>query len=185
MLQTLAIWGGVLGLFASIFAIIIIYLTRKSIVDILDKDAIMFDGNLEIKKQAIEKSFKLLDDLLLNPNISSNQEFIRQAKLCYNELVCVVSTLEIATLFNNFALNGVELNANRLEYYKMFCRADIGLPCKRVKLDKSNKIEDTKPTKKPKQQTKRTSQPAEKEAPTFRAKEEVNMDGIPAEYQNK
>ena len=65
MWSTVAMWGGVAGLFISIFAIIILYLTRKNILDILDKDVILFGRNFEIKKKTITDAFQIIDEIAL------------------------------------------------------------------------------------------------------------------------
>ena len=49
MIENIAMWGGLAGLAVSIFAIIILYLTRKNILDILDKDVILFNKNFDLK----------------------------------------------------------------------------------------------------------------------------------------
>ena len=81
MWTTIAMWGGVAGLFISIFAVIILFLTRKNILDILDKDVILFDRNFELKKSAIEDAFKLVDEIQeKGEQITLNNEFKMRAK---------------------------------------------------------------------------------------------------------
>jgi len=45
MLEKIAMWGGVAGIVIALFAIIILYLTRSNIIDLLDRDVIMYDTN--------------------------------------------------------------------------------------------------------------------------------------------
>lgn len=158
MFNTIAMWSGVAGIFASIFAVVVIYLTRKNILDILDKDVILFDKNFEIKKQAIEKSFKLLDDLNENSRIATNPEYIRRAKECYNEMICVMTDLKLADLFNTIALKGGEINSSILAQYKVSCREDLGLKSKHKNhIKKSAKTETENPSK-PEKPTKQENQ---------------------------
>ena len=48
IIENISLWGGVAGVVISIFAVIIIYLTRSNIIDLLDKDVIMYDKVYEI-----------------------------------------------------------------------------------------------------------------------------------------
>lgn len=132
MWTTIAMWGGVAGLFVSIFAVIIIYLTRKNILDILDKDVILFSRNFELKKTAIENSFKLADEIQeKGEQIFSNLEFNQRAKTVYNELLCVVSDARVADEFYNLAIeNTLPITESRIAQFKLHCRKDIGLSVK-------------------------------------------------------
>lgn len=132
MWTTIAMWGGVAGLFVSIFAVIIIYLTRKNILDILDKDVILFSRNFELKKTAIENSFKLADEIQeKGEQIVSNLEFNQRAKTVYNELLCVVSDARVADEFYNLAIeNTLPITESRIAQFKLHCRKDIGLSVK-------------------------------------------------------
>lgn len=132
MWTTIAMWGGVAGLFVSIFAVIIIYLTRKNILDILDKDVILFSRNFELKKTAIENSFILADEIQeKGEQIVSNLEFNQRAKTVYNELLCVVSDARVADEFYNLAIeNTLPITESRIAQFKLHCRKDIGLSVK-------------------------------------------------------
>lgn len=134
MWSTVAMWGGVAGLFVSIISVIILFLTRKNIMDILDKDVILFERNFDIKKNAIEKSYKLIDEIQLRgQQITSNYDFIERAKSCYNELLCVVSDIAVANEFYDIAIAGSPSDERRLNSYKISCRKDIGLRTKATK----------------------------------------------------
>ena len=134
MWSTVAMWGGVAGLFVSIISVIILFLTRKNIMDILDKDVILFERNFDIKKNAIEKSYKLIDEIQLRgQQITSNYDFIERAKSCYNELLCVVSDIAVANEFYDIAIAGSPSDEKRLNSYKISCRKDIGLKTKATK----------------------------------------------------
>ncbi len=134
MWTTIAMWGGVAGLFISIFAIIILYLTRKNILDILDKDVILFGRNFEIKKSAIVDAFKLVDEIQeKGDKIILSNEFNERAKRCYNELLCVMSDVRIADEFYNIAIdNSEQVSELRIANFKIECRKDIGLNVKKA-----------------------------------------------------
>jgi len=169
-MQTIALWCGIAGIISSVLAIIIIFLVRKHIVDILDKDAILFDGSFSVKKEAIAAALNLIDHISSKgKQITFNPEFAMKAKHCYNDLLCVVSNMNIAQEFFNIALDtSIEIAPNQILNFKLLCRQDIGLKTKRVKLlvqnnnaSKTNTItpanssvfEEDKP--KPSQQTRR------------------------------
>ena len=104
MIEKIAMWGGIAGIVVALFAIIILFLTRKNILDILQKDVILFDRNFELKKSAIEHSFRLIDRLEQDSAIIADPVFKQEAKDCYNELLCVVSDLKVAYIFYNLAI---------------------------------------------------------------------------------
>ena len=80
MLNNIAIWGGIVGMCVALFALLLMVFAKKDIADIVTRDVILFDQNFMLKKQAIEKAFKLLDDLDQNPALLSNAEFVKLAK---------------------------------------------------------------------------------------------------------
>ena len=128
----IAIWGGVVGMVVAVLALIIIVLIKADVKSTLSSEALLFDQNFNIKKQAIEKAEKLLDDLSANDAISQNPEFVRRAKESYNELLCVVTNQAIAESFKNFSLNLKTINENELNDFKIACRKDIGLKAKKI-----------------------------------------------------
>ncbi len=134
MWTTIAMWGGVAGLFVSIFAVIILYLTRKNILDILDKDVILFGRNFELKKSAIESAFKLVDEIQeKGEQITLSNDFIERAKKCYNELLCVLSDVRVADEFYNITIDNNEpISETRIANFKIQCRKDIGLSIKKA-----------------------------------------------------
>ncbi len=142
MWETIAMWGGVAGLFVSIFAVIILYLTRKNILDILDKDVILFGRNFEIKKQVLTNACLLIDEVIESEGrIKSNSSFTDRAKKSYNELLCVVSDVKVADEFYSLTLENVEFSLPRFAQFKIMCRKDIGLRTKKAQTVKraSNK----------------------------------------------
>lgn len=141
MLEKIAMWGGIAGIVVALVAIIVLFLTRANILDILDKDVILFDKNFELKKQAIETSMLMMDELEeKGEQLKSSFEFEERAKKTYNELLCVVSDARVADEFYNLALDKTEaLSATNLAHYKLLCRRDIGLSNKKSKLLKRAK----------------------------------------------
>ncbi len=126
-------WSGIAGITVSVFAIIIIFLTRKNILDILDKDVILFDKNFELKNKAIQKAFQLVDEIAINDNVLQSTEFNSRAKDCYNELLCVVTDVRVADEFYNIAVdNTIATNDAMIAQFKLACRQDIGLKTKKA-----------------------------------------------------
>lgn len=133
MLQEIAMWGGIAGICVSVFAIIILFLTRKNILDILEKDVILFDKNFELKEIAISDSMKVVDEL--SKNKVSSLELDEKSKEIYNKLICVVSDLRVADEFYSIAIaKTTDANETTISQYKLLCRQDIGLSNKHAKL---------------------------------------------------
>ena len=135
MLEQIAMWGGFAGIFVAVFAVIILFLTRKNILDILEKDVILFDKNFELKKRAIDNALNIVDEFdSMGASIKSRPDFIDRSKKCYNDLLCVVSNIKLAEEFHALTLNiNEEINPARLTQFKINCRKDIGLNTKGVK----------------------------------------------------
>ena len=57
MLNSIAIWGGIVGMGVAVLALLLMVFTKKDIADIVNRDVILFDQNFALKKQAIEKAF--------------------------------------------------------------------------------------------------------------------------------
>ena len=133
MLTDIAIWGGLVGMVVAIISIIIILIIKQDIKDVLSRDVILFDQNFMLKKQAIEKCLKLLDDMNATPAVAKNAEFVRRAKECYNELICVLNNISIADKFLDFAINKGDISSAELNNFKLLMRKDIGLSLKHAK----------------------------------------------------
>ena len=57
------------------FAVVLLYLTRSNIIDLLDKDVILYDKNYQLKKEALEEAFNCLDLIAQNGvSIKNNQQ---------------------------------------------------------------------------------------------------------------
>ena len=90
-LEAVSLWGGVAGVIVAIFAIVILFLTRRNIINILEKDQILFDKNYEMRKNAIENSLNVVDYLVdYGTNVLTSKTFIQNARTAYNELTVMV-----------------------------------------------------------------------------------------------
>ena len=141
MLEKIAMWGGIAGIVVALVAIIVLFLTRQNILDILDKDVILFDKNFELKKQAIERAMLMIDELEeKGTQTKSNLEFAENAKKTYNELLCVVSDVRVADEFYSLVVDKASMPTSaQYAHFKLVCRHDIGLSNKKAKLLKRAK----------------------------------------------
>ncbi len=141
-MESLALFCGIFGILSSIIAIVVVFLTRKNIVDIIDKEVILFEGNFNTKKDAITSSFELCDEILLKGKQATyNTEFLARARKCYNNLYCVVTNTNVAREFLDIAVNPSSMvNQARVNEYKNMCRKDIGF---KVKKNKQTSIDFT------------------------------------------
>ncbi|MBQ7798625.1 MAG: hypothetical protein IJ371_05830 [Clostridia bacterium] len=112
----------------AVFAIVILYLTRSNIIDLLDRDMIMYDKNYALKKESLEEAFNCLDLVAQNGvEIKSNPQFIARAKEAYNDLLC---TLYSAKLYQQFYAMAIDVNVSNysvedIEKFKIACRAEL------------------------------------------------------------
>lgn len=129
MLENIAMWGGIAGVVVAFLAIIILFLTRQSIIRILDKDTILFDQNFEIKQKAINSALAIADEIVdSNSAVKGSPEFVKRAKAAYNDLMCVLSDVRIADEFYSISIeNETVYNEARIAQFKLMCRKDIGL----------------------------------------------------------
>lgn len=144
MIEQIAMWGGFAGIIVAVFAIVILFLTRKNILDILEKDVILFDKNFELKKHAIDNALNIVDELdSVGASIKSRPDFVDRSKKCYNDLLCVVTNVKLAEEFHSLTLNhNDDASSARLAQFKVNCRKDIGLSTKGVKSIKALKKDD-------------------------------------------
>ena len=126
---------GIISIFVSIFAVVILYLTRANILDILDKDVILFDRNFELKKNVIDSALKMIDDIQeKGKEITLRPEVQQLAKKIYNDLLCVSSDVAVADEFYNLAIEAnTDVTETRLAQFKLMCRKDIGLNTKKAR----------------------------------------------------
>lgn len=128
------------SIFASIVCVIIVFLTRKSIVDIVDKDVILFENNFTIKKNAITAALEMVDVIDQHgKQVALNANFIQNAKKCYNDLLCVVGDIAVAKEFYDITLNqAYSVTKDHIEHFKLVCRRDIGFKTKVSKVAPTN-----------------------------------------------
>lgn len=130
MLEKIAMWGGVAGIVISLFAIVIIYLTRSNIIDLLDRDVILYDKNYELKKDALESCFNCLDDVAqYGENVKNNPQFTKRAKETYNALLCTVQCPKIYQDFYKYTIDksSAMVSTEELEKFKILCRGELVL----------------------------------------------------------
>lgn len=141
MIDIIAKWAGFAGIIVSLVAVIILFLTRQNILDILDKDVILFDKNFELKKEAIEKALLIADEIgEKGDQIKMNYQFNENAKKTYNELLCVVSNMSVADEFYMLAVDSnYAVSPAQIANFKLMCRQDIGLSNKKSKILKHTK----------------------------------------------
>lgn len=137
-MENVALITGIAGIVLSFFSIIILILTRKSILDILNKDSLIFDKNFEIKEKWMVETLNLIDSVETQGQaITSNPEFSKRAKICYNHLICVITNMQLSDEFFDICFNpSANITTDRLKNFKLSCRKDIGF---KVKLNKKHK----------------------------------------------
>lgn len=136
ILENIALWGGVAGVVVSIFSIIIVYLTRSNIIDLLDKDVIMYDKVYELKKNAFCAAFDCIDYYeIYGVDVKSSKQFIQKAKSIYNDLMCVSNTTRIYEEFFKLTLdpNNTKISQLDIANFKDMCRNDLGLHTRKKK----------------------------------------------------
>ena len=141
ILENISLWGGVAGVVTAVFAIIIIYLTRSNIIDLLDKDVIMYDKVYEIKKNAFCAAFDILDYYeIYGTEVKGTKQFLQKAKTVYNDLMCVSNTGRIYEIFFKLTLDPsvTKISQQDIADFKDMCRHDLGLHVKRKKRGKNN-----------------------------------------------
>ena len=112
----------------ALFAVVILYLTRSNIIDLLDRDVVMYDKNYQIKKESLQEAFDCLDLVAQNGfEIKNNQQYISRAKEAYNGLLC---SLNSAKLYQQFYAMAIDINVTNysvedIEKFKIACRGEL------------------------------------------------------------
>ena len=128
MIETIAKWSGFVAIFIAIFAVIILYLTRSNIIDLLDRDVVMYDKNYEAKKEALENAFNCLDAVALNgTDIKNNPQYMQKAKEAYNGLLCTLNSAKFYQEFYRMAidLTATDYSIENIEAFKIACRSEL------------------------------------------------------------
>lgn len=121
-------WCGIAGIVISVFAVIILYLTRSNIIDLLDRDIIMYDKNYELKKDALENAFNCLDAVSQNGiEIKSNPQYAQRAKEAYNGLLCTLISPKLYQEFYRLAVDKTTTGytIQDIEKFKIHCRKEL------------------------------------------------------------
>ena len=95
MLENIAIIIGAAALFACFTTFITMLLLKKNIKDILQKDALIFDENYQIKKEAVSESFNISDYILKVGK--NNIEFVKHDVLA-KSFDCSFSGIKTAVI---------------------------------------------------------------------------------------
>ncbi|MFQ6751997.1 MAG: hypothetical protein ACLRFL_00330 [Clostridia bacterium] len=132
------------GIIVSVIGVIIIFMTRYNILNILDKDILLFDKNFELKKNAINEAMDIVDQVAQSgKEITLRADFEEKAKSAYNSLLCIMTNARIADEFYNIAIDKNSSADNlRIAKFKLACRKDIGLKNKHSKAIKQQKSTD-------------------------------------------
>ena len=128
MIEKIAMWGGIAGIIIAVFAIAILYLTRSNIIDLLDRDVVMYDKNYELKKEAFEEAFNCLDAVAQGGfEVKGNPQFAQRAREAYNGLLCTVTSAKIYQEFYRLAVDQTVggYTTQDIEKFKISCRAEL------------------------------------------------------------
>jgi len=161
MIQFISMWGGFAGAILSVVAVIILFVVLLHIKNILNKDQILFDQNFALKKQALEQAMNLADTVDENPGIIALPEFKKQAKMCYNQLMCVTTNFDIINKFEKLVLSGVPVQPGDVKKFKCAVRKDIGLKTKKFKLSKADYAREEVKTQNEEPEQPQFNQPAQ------------------------
>lgn len=121
-------WGGVAGIVIAIFAIVILYLTRSNIIDLLDRDVVMYDKNYQVKKESLQEAFNCLDLVAQNGlDIKNNPQYAQRAREVYNGLLCSVNNPKLYQDFYRMAIDVATsgYTVEEIEKFKIACRAEL------------------------------------------------------------
>lgn len=121
-------WIGIGALVVAVFAMVILYLTRNNIIDLLDRDVVMYDKNFETKKECLHEAFNCLDLVAQNGvDIKNNPQFMQRAKQAYNGLLCVINSPKLYQDFYRMAIDPSEgvYTVEDIENFKVTCRAEL------------------------------------------------------------
>lgn len=135
ILENISLWGGVAGVVTAVFAIIIIYLTRHNIIELLDKDVILYEKVYELKKNAFTQAFDVLDLYeIYGMDIKTTKQFVQKAKSAYNDLMCAANNSKIYEDFYMLTLNPntTTVSVYDVAAFKAMCREDLGLHTKKL-----------------------------------------------------
>ena len=122
---------GMFSLILSVIAIVMLFVMRKNILDILNKDTLIFSKNFEIKKQAFDKAMYILDEIQMGAPRSNSIEYNRKMNQIYNDLLSVCSDIRIADTFYAMVKDtSKQLTESDFAGFKLLVRKELGLSTK-------------------------------------------------------
>lgn len=127
-MEKIAMWGGVAGIVIAIFAMVILYLTRSNIIDLLDRDVVMYDKNYEAKKDALEQAFNCLDTVAQSGvEVKNNLQYAQRAREAYNALLCTMTSSKVYQEFYRLAVDTTTAGytTEEIERFKISCRIEL------------------------------------------------------------
>ena len=134
---------GIFSLILSVISIVIMFLMRKNMLDILNKDTLVFSKNYEIKKQAFDKAMFVLDDIQLGAPRSNSVEYSRKMNQIYNDLLTVSSDVRLADTFYAMVKDtSKQLTEADFASFKLLVRKELGLSIKASTLNAKTKQQE-------------------------------------------
>ena len=122
---------GMFSLILSVIAIVLMFIMRKNILDVLNKDTLIFSKNFEIKKQAFDKAMYILDEIKMGAPRSNSVEYNRKMNQIYNDLLSVCSDIRIADTFYAMVKDTLkQLTESDFAGFKLLVRKELGLSTK-------------------------------------------------------
>lgn len=119
---------GMFSLILSVFAIVIMILMRKNLIDILSKDSLVFSKNFEIKKQVFDKAMYIIDEIKLGAPRSNSVEYNRKMNQIYNEMLTVATDVRIADTFIAMVKDTTQpITEADSANFKLLVRQELGL----------------------------------------------------------
>lgn len=119
---------GMFSLVLSVFAIVVMVLMRRNMIDILSKDTLVFSKNFEIKKQVFDKAMYIIDEIKLGAPRSTSVEYNRKMNQIYNELLTVATDVRIADTFIAMVKDTTkQITEADSATFKLLVRQELGL----------------------------------------------------------
>lgn len=125
----------VISVFLTVCTIIAVLIIKRNLLQIIGENYISNNITFELKKSSISSVLKLIDDIISKGQaVILTATFEKQAKQCYNELLCVVSNTKLIDEFYFLALDKEQIiTPIRLTQFKLLCRQELGLSIKNSK----------------------------------------------------
>ena len=122
---------GIFSLILSVVVVVVMFLLRKNMLDILNKDTLIFSKNFEIKKQAFDKAMYILDEIQAGAARSNSMEYNRKMNQIYNDLLTVTTDVRIADTFYAMVKDTTkQLTDADFASFKLLVRKELGLSTK-------------------------------------------------------